>query len=602
MTTGRSDRVIEFVLQKRSAGQHLVLLAAAILFAQGASLFGGLIGDDLNLLGNAIESSWSLKELGSAFRVGADEMTDGYLPPLLEGFKLHFFRPLFIALMKVEHLLWGLWIPGYHLTNLMLHFLVTALVYRWTADFGLHRNLRFVAALLFAVYTPNWLAVVWIAGRTETLAAVLVLSVIIFMGKFLSTRRPAHYGVSLGAFILALGSKESAVMVPFFLALAAAFLYLPQAWNRDAIKLRVMSLLPFFVLLPPYFVLRYWALDGFPLPPAGGFYYHQLSDDDFLPFLLARLYHIPFALLFQLPSVLVPPVIERIQILPYVMLPLAVSLSIVVFRGLRPPFRYFALGWIALSLAPTLNIGFNPIYYYFSGMVIAILYVKYYESFSASDVLWRRKAARVGLLALLVLSFVWGPVTSIGFVAGDDEFVDIGDAAATMLDAYPDVETVYIMDTPTPITTCVVPYMRLFHARHAAKRMVILTPGSTMAERWPSILYQLDAHTFEMEATSGTYFTSGFEQLTFASDVIDFTVGMKRGNDDYSVEILGVVPHGPARDEPSMVKTFRAVCRLPAVEQVGATRLRCEFVARLTGAGQIFLQVVPGGVEVVEFE
>jgi hypothetical protein len=171
-----------------------------------------------------------------------------------------------------------------------------------------------------------------------------------------------------------------------------------------------------------------------------------------------------------------------------------------------------------------------------------------------------------------------------------------------VLDGQPDAETVYFMDVQTPITTCVVPYIRLFHARHAEKELVVLTPGSTMVARWPSVLIQLDERRFEMEATTGTYFTSGFEQLTFAADVIDFTVGMKRGNEDYSVEILEIAPHGEHREEPWVMDVFRRVCRLPAAEQVGARRLQCEFSGPLAGDGRVFLQVVPGGVEVVGFE
>ncbi len=86
------------------------------------------------------------------------------------------YRPLTILSFAINHALTGAGAAGYHVTNALLHGLVSALVVMLGAALGLGGGGALAAGLLFAVHAVHVEAVAPVVGRSELLAALFVIA------------------------------------------------------------------------------------------------------------------------------------------------------------------------------------------------------------------------------------------------------------------------------------------------------------------------------------------------------------------------------------------------------------------------------------------
>lgn len=563
-----------------------------VLLTYAASLAGTFAGDDFILVRNARNASWSFADLARAFQWDEETITDGWLPPDFQDFRLHYFRPVVMASLKLDLALWGERAAGFYFTNIALYLLITLLVYRWGADFGLGARGRFLLGILFAAWSVNQLAVNQINGRTELVAGVFVLASVISLGQFHRGGGSAAYSLALGAAVLALGSKENAVMLPLFHTLAAAFLYPPEPIGRDGWRRRVWVVAPFYALIPAYFAVRSVYLDGFPVPP-GGFYFHDPGEPGFLVFFLAKLAHAPLALFYQVPALVYPAIIERSPALLAVALVAAAATAFVVLRWMRPPFRYFFIGWLVICLAPTATMGHNPIYYLLCAPVVVVLYVKLHEAGCNSSVRWRARAAR----AMIPASIVFGVLVSTGNAIAVRASGVLPRAAAervaAYLDAHPEVEEVFLIDVPW---TCgyLVPAIRFAAERHADKAFTVLSVTADIAGEVPSRITAADAHTIELRPASGAYLRTGLEPIFMARPLPRFRAGMSARDPAYTIEI-SEVEEAYIREEGPLLQAIREGLDAPPETQRGVLALRYRFTEPLEAPGRAFLQLAPSG-------
>lgn len=166
-------------------------------------------------------------------------------------------RPMTNASYAVDYAIWNLNPLGYHVTNLSLHVLNVVLFFAlvhhlvtdvgrgtaWPAN-GTATLAAFMAASVLAVHPMMTEAVTYISGRAELLAAALVL-MSLHAFRHASTRSIwLVSAVGLALFVLALGAKETAVMVPV-VALAYVVLLddrLPTADRRRLWQLSIWLL------------------------------------------------------------------------------------------------------------------------------------------------------------------------------------------------------------------------------------------------------------------------------------------------------------------------------------------------------------------------
>ncbi|MHB1046071.1 MAG: tetratricopeptide repeat protein [Thermoanaerobaculia bacterium] len=126
------------------------------------------------------------------------------------------YRPVVLMTYAVQRWTTGTDPFPFHLVNVLLHAATTLFFAAWLLALGMPRAPSLAAAALFAVVPIHVEAVTGIVGRAELLVALLVfLSALLFLRATEGPRlRIAAYAVAVVAFLLALFTKEHAVVLP----------------------------------------------------------------------------------------------------------------------------------------------------------------------------------------------------------------------------------------------------------------------------------------------------------------------------------------------------------------------------------------------------
>ena len=164
-----------------------------------------------------------------------------------------------------EWLAWGLHPGGYHAVNMLLHALSAVLLWRVLAGLGIPG--AWVAGAVFAVHPVSVISVARIAELKNTMSLpFFLLSLFLFLPNLNSNLNPLRYALSLIAFVLALMSKTSTIMLPVILLSCAL-------WVRGRITREdLLRTGPFFLLALAFGLMSAWfqkhqALAGLTLPP-----------------------------------------------------------------------------------------------------------------------------------------------------------------------------------------------------------------------------------------------------------------------------------------------------------------------------------------------
>jgi hypothetical protein len=129
----------------------------------------------------------------------------------LRGSGGSFYRPLFWLSLAIDENLWGLNPAGFHLTNVLLHWLSGLFLFLLLRRLDVSSLSSAFTSLLWLGLPINSEAVAWISGRPYCLAACFLLLGMLFSERYLS-RPAAKYlaGYCLAAFC-ALFSHEEGV-------------------------------------------------------------------------------------------------------------------------------------------------------------------------------------------------------------------------------------------------------------------------------------------------------------------------------------------------------------------------------------------------------
>jgi tetratricopeptide (TPR) repeat protein len=162
-------------------------------------------------------------------------------------------RPIANISFALNYLLHGYWLPGYHLTNIMIHCLTGILLFLFIkgtfATPALRRLLPPEKALpVAAISTLLWLlnptatqSVSYLVQRMNSLAAMFfLLSLLLYLkGRTAPKFRAGYFGGCLLSGLLALGSKEIAATLPPLLFLYEWYFFqdLDRGWLKRKLPL-----------------------------------------------------------------------------------------------------------------------------------------------------------------------------------------------------------------------------------------------------------------------------------------------------------------------------------------------------------------------------
>jgi protein O-mannosyl-transferase len=230
---------------------HLALMVALAFLTYSNSLSGGFVWDDeLQIVKN-----WQIRDLsyvpaafGSAFWAFADPEA---------GARTNFYRPFqtlaYIAAFQIGEL--SPW--PYHLINVLLHMLATALVYLICIEITIPPGAALLGAALFATHPIHTEPIAWAAGTPEASCAVFYFASLLLWLRFLKTRDSKWQWFAALCFLAAMFSKEMAVTLP---AVAVILMLKDGRLRLDGFKKGALDLLPLVVAGFIYLVVRVAAL------------------------------------------------------------------------------------------------------------------------------------------------------------------------------------------------------------------------------------------------------------------------------------------------------------------------------------------------------
>jgi tetratricopeptide (TPR) repeat protein len=125
-----------------------------------------------------------------------------------------YFRPLFLISIITDYRLGKLSPHIYHLTNLLWHLLNVVIFYRFLRFYGTGQRTAFWFTIIFSVHPVLLHAVAWVPGRNDVMLSVFTLISLNQLKLFIDNGKNKHLALHLLAFVLALFTKESAVILP----------------------------------------------------------------------------------------------------------------------------------------------------------------------------------------------------------------------------------------------------------------------------------------------------------------------------------------------------------------------------------------------------
>jgi len=274
--------------------------------------------------------------------------TDIFGGPIKAG---GFYRPFYMFSFMIDYHIWGLNVFGYHLFSVVSHILNALLLYVLVLKLGLERKIAWLASMLFTLFPLNCESVTFTTTRGEPiLGALFLLCVISFLNGI---RKSGFYFLgSILLFILAVFTKESALLMPFLI-----LMYVLIFLEKEERKKTILPLLTLIGIAILYAGVRFFFL-GNPL--------HRTLSLINEASLLERIYTLPRILLTYIGLAVFPVVLKAeyhfvVHSLKdvYVWLgaPFLILFWMAVYKFLKPKRQVlFFSSWFLIGLLPYSNV------------------------------------------------------------------------------------------------------------------------------------------------------------------------------------------------------------------------------------------------------
>lgn len=224
---------------------------------------------------------WHLSRLHEAVNGNPHLLFENFWKPWVDKTLIYkFYRPFTEISLAFDYLLWGNNPFGYHLSNLVYHWINSFLVYltlqKVLLNFLKSDNSNeqykgsyyvlapFFTAALFATHPINTEPVTWIASRADLVGTLFYLSTIYFYLLFIQAEKNRYKMLSIIALILGLLSKEICATAPLIISLICA----TKIWNvnlrtKDVLIRTLVHTKFYWLITLVYLVVRSLSLKSF---------------------------------------------------------------------------------------------------------------------------------------------------------------------------------------------------------------------------------------------------------------------------------------------------------------------------------------------------
>ena len=188
----------------------LFLVVAATVLAYTNSLSGAFVFDDTKqIVGNPALRSW-----GNVLRAFTSDVWSFQRGTLTKDIPPPYYRPLFTAYLTLNYKLFGLWEPGWHLMNLLVHCGATVAVFFLIKRLSGDRLIATLAALVFGLHPAHVESVSWISGIPDPLAALFYVPSLIWYVRYRMDDDKKFLFASVIAYGLSALCKETPLALP----------------------------------------------------------------------------------------------------------------------------------------------------------------------------------------------------------------------------------------------------------------------------------------------------------------------------------------------------------------------------------------------------
>jgi hypothetical protein len=185
--------------------------------------------------------------------------------PLMNGttFPHSYYRPISVLSYSLDYAVWRMTPFGYHLTDLVLHILVSIIVYSFLLRLSNKDRLTaWLGAVIFSIHPVLTQCVPGIAERQDILAAAFFLGSIWLFLIYLHKAQKSLLLASVVAYGLSLGSKEISVILPAVLVAYLTLVFNQADRPTKSIKTALITVLPYFIMTFALFAWRLYVLQG----------------------------------------------------------------------------------------------------------------------------------------------------------------------------------------------------------------------------------------------------------------------------------------------------------------------------------------------------
>ena len=172
-----------------------------------------------------------------------------------------FYRPLSSLSYAVEYPLWGVAPGGYHLTNVVLHAVAAVLVAVTVREMTTRPVVGYLSGVLFTVHPLAVDVVPAIARRQDILVAIFVLGTLLLFVRSRQADCPRLFGGAVVTYALALGAKETALVVPGLVFLWVVVHQEANEWGSKIVAALIPTI-PFLGITLVYTIVRVAVLGG----------------------------------------------------------------------------------------------------------------------------------------------------------------------------------------------------------------------------------------------------------------------------------------------------------------------------------------------------
>ncbi|MCX6899166.1 MAG: glycosyltransferase family 39 protein [Verrucomicrobia bacterium] len=343
---------------KRWASLAIVLVVMATYFNSLSNYF---LIDDFWHLHEAANRPWSA--LLQPWQYNGDDFKAYWF----NGQRLHyvhgegFFRPMVTLIYKLAGAAFGLEAWGYHLVNVALHALASLAVFAIARLMFSRRWVAVAVALMFAAHPSHAEAVQWVAANADVAMGCFFMASFAAFGWWLRQRRPWQYAGAVVAFVAALCSKESAIILPAVILVYEFYRAHVASERRPRFGELMARHAVFWMIAAAYLLMHIRSFAGISAMNEGGQYMHSPFSATFVPFVLFNISYELLHLLVPFPLFPIDPseLIQKAGVLLVTGVCTAVLTAIWVgTRRLMHSLRgwSFFLLFTLLTLAPTFPI------------------------------------------------------------------------------------------------------------------------------------------------------------------------------------------------------------------------------------------------------